>query len=109
MPENTPTQFDDVSVVCKANIFFDGGVISHTVLFKDGSKKTLGLIRPGTYKFDTKVNERMDVTSGSCRVKVGDASEWTTYPAGTYFTAPGGSSFEITIDEGIMEYICSFD
>src|SRR5690242_15923378 len=37
-------QFDQVTVVCKANVYFDGKVISHTVLFADGSRKTLGLI-----------------------------------------------------------------
>jgi len=36
---NAPERFDDVSVICKANIFFDGKVVSHTVLFKDGKKR----------------------------------------------------------------------
>jgi len=43
-----PTLFSDVSVVPKANVYFDGNVVSHTVLFADGTKKTLGIIRPGT-------------------------------------------------------------
>ncbi|HYF49103.1 MAG TPA: pyrimidine/purine nucleoside phosphorylase, partial [Planctomycetota bacterium] len=38
---SSPTQFDNVSVVCKANVYFEGRVVSHSVLFKDGSKKTL--------------------------------------------------------------------
>jgi uncharacterized protein YaiE (UPF0345 family) len=42
-----PTQFAAVTVVTKANVYFDGNVVSHTVLFADASKKTLGLIRPG--------------------------------------------------------------
>jgi uncharacterized protein YaiE (UPF0345 family) len=36
--------FDKVSVDCKANIYFDGNVVSHTVRFDDGKKKTAGLI-----------------------------------------------------------------
>ena len=46
MTEKTPERFDDVTVICKANIFFEGKVVSHTILFKDGSKKTIGLIQP---------------------------------------------------------------
>ena len=34
-----PAQFDNVSVVKSANIYFDGKCISHTVLFPDGSRK----------------------------------------------------------------------
>ena len=34
--------FDDVRVLCKANIYFDGKGVSHTILFKDGRKKTVG-------------------------------------------------------------------
>ena len=37
MPK-TPEKFDGVSVVTKANVYFDGKVVSHTVLFPDGSK-----------------------------------------------------------------------
>ena len=29
---SSPQQFDQVSVVCKANVYFDGKVVSHTVL-----------------------------------------------------------------------------
>ena len=37
-------KFNNVSVKCKANVYFDGKVVSHTVLFPDGSRKTFGLI-----------------------------------------------------------------
>src|SRR5690606_685909 len=53
----TTARFEGVSVVCEANVFFDGKVVSHTVLFSDGSKKSLGLIYPGTYRFNTQVAE----------------------------------------------------
>ena len=56
---NLPTQFAGVTVVTKANVYFDGNVVSHTVLFADQSKKTLGLIRPGTYHFNTAAAERI--------------------------------------------------
>lgn len=102
-------QFDDVSVVCKANVYFDGKVVSHTVLFKDGSKKTLGLIYPGAYNFGTGAPEKMEIIAGSCRVKVAGESDWTDYPAGTFFRVPGNSAFDIQVADGIAEYICSYE
>ena len=61
-----PSQFDNVSVVCKANVYFDGKVISHSVVFPDGTKKTLGLIYPGTYTFNTGAPECMEIVAGVC-------------------------------------------
>jgi hypothetical protein len=101
-------QFENVSVVCKANVYFEGGVVSHTVLFKDGSKKTLGLIRPGTYKFNTDVAEQMDIIGGMCRVKLPNSTGWVVQSAGSSFQVPAKSSFEVTMETGLCEYICSF-
>ena len=102
-------KFDDVSVVAKANIYFGGRVISHTVLFADGSKKTLGLIYPGEFHFGTDAPERMDITSGSCRVRLDGTSEWKDVSAGGSFAVPGKSGFDITVTDGIAEYVCSFE
>ena len=44
-------QFDNVSVVKKANVFFDGKCISHTVMLADGSKKSVGVILPASLTF----------------------------------------------------------
>lgn len=106
---NIASQFDDVSVVCKANIYFDGKVVSHSVLFSDNTKKTLGLIYPGEFKFNTGAPEKMEIIAGSCRVKIAGESEWKTYTADTFFCVRGESSFEIAVDEGVAEYICSFE
>ena len=108
MTETQPTQFDNVSVVCKANVYFDGKVVSHTVLLSDGSKKTIGLIYPGSFTFNTDAPERMDIIAGSCRVKLAGEPEWESCSAGEFFAVPGKSSFEIAVDEGAAEYICSF-
>jgi uncharacterized protein YaiE (UPF0345 family) len=101
-------KFENVTAVCKANVYFDGKVVSHTVLTKDG-KKTLGLIYPGSYKFNTDAPERMEMTAGSCRVRLAGESDWRSYPAGATFRVPGKSSFEITVDQGIAEYICTYE
>ena len=53
-------QFANVTAIAKANIYFDGDVVSHGLIFPDGSKKTLGLIYPGSYHFSTVKAERME-------------------------------------------------
>lgn len=47
------SQFDQVSVVKEANIYYDGQVTSRTVILGDGSKVTLGIMLPGSYEFGT--------------------------------------------------------
>jgi len=99
---------DDVSLTLKANVYFDGGVTSHTVTCQDGTKKTVGLIRPGAYHFNTDAPERMDILSGSCRVQLPGEKDWKVFQAGQVFHVPGKSSFDITVDSGLAEYLCSF-
>jgi len=103
-----PAQFDGVSVVTKANVYFDGKVTSHTVVFPDGSKKTIGLIYPGTYRFNTGAPERMEISAGKCFVKLEGENDFACCAAGAYFLVPGDSSFEVSVEQGIAEYICSF-
>ena len=38
------SSFSNVTVDAKANVYFDGRVVSHTVRFADDTKTTLGLI-----------------------------------------------------------------
>lgn len=102
-------KFENVSAVAKANVYFDGKVVSHTLLFPDGSKKTLGLIYAGEFHFGTDAAERMDIVAGSCRVRLDGSSEWQEYGAGTFFRVPGKSGFDIAVASGIAEYVCSFE
>lgn len=108
MSQPLPETFTGVTVHCKANIYFEGKVVSHTVSFPDGSRKSLGLIYPGSYTFATGAPERMEIVAGSCRAKVAGAADWKAFPAGTFFDVPGNSSFEIAVESGVAEYICSF-
>ena len=62
--------FSNVTAIAKANVYFDGKVVSHTILFPDGAKKTLGLIYPGKFHFGTGKAERMEIIAGACRVKI---------------------------------------
>ncbi len=102
-------KFENVTALAKAIVYFDGKVVSHTVLFADGSKKTLGLIYPGDFHFGTDAAERMDITAGSCRVRLDGTSEWREYGAGSHFRVPAKSGFDIAVGAGIAEYVCSFE
>lgn len=101
-------QFHNVTVTAKANIFFDGKVVSHTILLDDGSRKTLGLIYPGLFTFNVGTSERMEIIAGNCRVRIGADGAWQDYVAASAFDVPAGSFFEIAVADGIVEYICSF-
>jgi uncharacterized protein YaiE (UPF0345 family) len=103
-----PSQFENVTAVAKANVYFDGKVVSHSLLFADGSKKTLGLINPGKYHFGTDKAELMQIVAGACAVKVDGENETRFYPSGAEFTIPAKSGFDIEVADGICEYICSF-
>ncbi len=105
---SSPERFDNVSLVCKANIYFEGKVVSHTALFADGSKKTVGLIYPGEFRFNTGASERMEIVAGNCRVRQKDSEKWENYAAGSFFDVPANSLFDIEVKEGICEYVCSF-
>jgi len=108
MTYRSPTQFANVSVTCKANLYFDGRVVSHSLTFADGSRKTLGLVYPGSYVFNTEAAEKMEIIAGRCRVRIGGQEEWISFAAGTWFDVPARSSFEIAVEDGVTEYVCSF-
>jgi len=101
------SQFDQVSVVKQANVYFDGKCVSHTILLADGSRKTLGVILPSTLRFTTSAPEVMEGVGGSCRVRRQGESMWTTYGAGESYAVPASSSFEIACDEA-YHYVCHF-
>ena len=103
-----PAEFKNVTAITKANIYFDAKVVSHTILFQDGSKKTLGLIYPGKFHFGTDKAERMEIVAGNCRVKLDGKSDQHTYAAGQSFEVPAQSGFDIEVADGLCEYICSF-
>ena len=101
------TQFDNVSVVKKANLYFDGKCVSHTVLFADGTKKTLGVIFPSALTFNTGAPEIMELNAGKCRIRIKGETEWKSYAGGQSFNVPGNSSFDIETTE-TLDYVCHF-
>ena len=101
-------EFKNVTATAKANLYFDGKVISHGIVTEEGDKKSFGVIFPGEYYFGTEAAERMDVTAGKCVVQLKDSEETTTYSAGEFFEVAANSGFTITVPGDVCEYICSY-
>lgn len=101
------SEFNNVSVVKAANIYFDGKVTSRTVKFADGSHKTLGIMLPGEYSFNTGVAEIMEVLAGSMDIRLAGSDQWNTYRAGNSFKVPANSKFDLKVKE-VSDYCCSY-
>ena len=101
------SQFDKVSVVKKSNIYFDGKCVSHTVLFEDGTRKTIGVIFPSTLTFETGAPEIMEIVAGRCKVRIGNAAVSSEFGPGQSFSVPGNSRFDIETLE-TLDYVCHF-
>jgi uncharacterized protein YaiE (UPF0345 family) len=103
-----PSEFSNVTALSKANVYFEGKVVSHTLRFPDQSKKTLGLIYPGKYHFGTDKAERMEIVAGDCSVKLDGQPGVKSHGQGAVFEIPAKSGFDIEVSAGLCEYICSF-
>ncbi len=105
--EQTMTEFKNVTVVKKANVYFDGKVTSRTILFPDGSKKTLGVMLPGEYEFSTADKELMELLAGDLAVLLPGAEGWKTVEGGESFEVPAQSKFSLKV-KTITSYCCSY-
>ncbi len=101
-------QFDNVSVKKKANVYFDGKCVSHTVMLPNGTRSTIGVIFPSSLTFNTAAPELMEINLGKCKVRLNGETEWRSYGAGEKFTVPGNSSFDIEVTE-MLDYVCHFE
>ncbi|MEC8243234.1 MAG: pyrimidine/purine nucleoside phosphorylase [Verrucomicrobiota bacterium] len=104
----TDLNFKNVTVHAKANIYFDGKVVSHSIILEDGSKKTLGIIYPGSYHFSTEQAERMEIITGNCKVLLDGSEDSNAYGDGQAFEVVANSGFTIEVTGTTCEYICSF-
>lgn len=101
------SEFSNVTVVKAANIYFDGKVTSRTVLFADGSKKTLGIMQPGDYEFGTDAREIMEIMAGELEVLLPGNDQWQAIKAGESFEVPANSKFGLKI-KSVTDYCCSY-
>ncbi|MEA3352553.1 MAG: pyrimidine/purine nucleoside phosphorylase [Campylobacterota bacterium] len=105
--KTTEGEFGNANIIKKANQYFDGQVTSRTVIEADGSKKTLGIMMPGTYTFGTKDAEHMEILAGHVEVEFPDDSNKETIKGGEYFEVPANSSFDIKVIE-VTDYCCTY-
>ena len=101
------SEFSNVTVVREANIYFNGAVVSRTVLFADGTKKTLGVMQPGEYTFNTDKAEVMEILSGELDVKLPGSELWDRIGGGESFNVPAKSTFTMRV-LSVTDYCCSF-
>lgn len=101
------SQFENVTVVKKANVYFDGKVTSRVVLFPDGTKKTLGVMLPGDYEFGTDCVEIMEILGGDLKVLLPGESEWRHIQGEGEFQVPANAKFKLQVTE-VTDYCCSY-
>lgn len=101
------SEFQNVTVVKRANVFFDGKVVSRTLVFTDGAKKTLGIMQPGEYEFSTGDKEIMEIMSGELDVALPGATGWNAVKDGESFEVPANSKFRMKV-KTLTDYCCSF-
>lgn len=100
-------EFKGVTVLKKANVYFDGKVTSRTVLFGDGTKKTLGVMLPGEYEFNTGNKELMEIMSGELEVQIAGETAWKKIKGEESFEVPANSKFRLKV-KTLSDYCCSF-
>lgn len=100
-------KFENVTVLKKANVYFDGKITSRNVLFADGTRKTLGFMLPGEYEFKTGAREVMELLDGGMDVLLPGHSDWQSFKTGDTFDVPANSSFILKLKVS-ADYCCSY-
>lgn len=100
------SKFENVTVVKEANIYDNGNVTSRTVEFADGTRKTLGIMMPGEYTFNTAEAEIMEMMSGELDIRL-PGEDWKTLSTPETFNVPANSSFDLKI-RTVTDYCCSY-
>jgi purine/pyrimidine-nucleoside phosphorylase len=101
------SEFSNVTIVKAANVYFDGNVTSRTVKFADGTRKSLGIMLPGEYEFNTGDAEVMEIMSGETQVQLNGEGEWKSVKGGERFEVGANSLFKIKVVT-LADYCCSF-
>ena len=101
------SEFSNVTIVKKANVYFDGKVTSRTILFGDGTKKTLGIMMPGEYEFGTADKELMEILAGDMDVLLPNEAMWKKFTGGESFYVPANSKFSLKVNS-LTDYCCSY-
>jgi purine/pyrimidine-nucleoside phosphorylase len=87
------------------NVYFDGKVQSLGIDTEKG-KATVGVMKKGTYVFNTASPETMVIISGILNAKL-SGGDWTSYKKDDAFDVPANSSFEVKCEADVA-YICYY-
>lgn len=101
------SEFNNVTIVKEANVYFEGKVTSRTVIFADGTRKTLGMMAPGDYSFNTGSAELMEILAGELTVLLPGSSDWVAVKGGEAFEVPENASFKLKVTQ-LTDYCCSY-
>ncbi len=99
--------FENVTVKKEVNSYFDGKVTSRTLIFPDGSIKSLGVMLPGAYEFATDDKEIMEILSGDLIVLLPGEETWKHFQGGDTFEVPAHSRFQLKV-AALTDYCCSY-
>src|ERR1041385_5723449 len=87
------------------NVYFDGKVQSLGIETEQGPA-TVGVMKKGTYVFNTSSLETMVIISGSMSTKV-SGGDWLTHKKGDSFDIAANTSFEVMCAADVA-YICYY-
>jgi purine/pyrimidine-nucleoside phosphorylase len=104
----TTDKIDNASIQTRANVYFDGKCVSHSVTLADGTRKSVGVILPATLTFNTGAPEVMETTAGACEVLLPGSPQWQRFGAGESFKVPANASFQIRVQDEPYHYVCHF-
>jgi uncharacterized protein YaiE (UPF0345 family) len=108
--DSASDRLEGVSVQKRANVYFDGQCVSHTLWLPDGSRKSVGVILPSTLHFETGAAEVMECVAGSCEYKIAGMDHWQPCGVGDSFAIPNHTEFSIRVEPGeIFHYLCHFE
>ncbi|MGI5854568.1 MAG: pyrimidine/purine nucleoside phosphorylase [Bacillota bacterium] len=100
-------EFVNARIIKKANIYYDGKVTSRTVFTETGERKTLGIMLPGEYQFNTGAEELMEVLGGEMEIMLPGENTYKKYTEGMSFVVPANSSFKLIV-KSVADYCCSY-
>lgn len=98
--------FIQVIDMFKVNEYFDGTVKSIAFDMTAGPA-TIGVMAPGEYEFGTSQLEVMHVVAGSLDVKLPGSERYESFGAGSQFTVPANSKFQLKVAADTA-YLCEY-
>ena len=96
-------------VTPRANIYFDGRCVSHSLQLDNGERKSVGVILAGSsLTFNTGAAEIMECVGGACEWRLQGTQAWNASAEGERFSVGANTAFEIRVGAEPYHYICHF-